>query len=84
MGVISLISLLLPNTILAFLGSVFVLCLVGFGMPVFEFLVSSTRSIFDLLLGMGSSGNVILYVLVILGIGIGGSYALFRRNDYLS
>lgn len=83
-GVMSLISLLLPNTIFAFLGSIFVVCIVGFGFAPFEFLMSSTRSIFDLLLGMGNGINVILYVLVILGIGMVGSYAIFRGNDYLS
>lgn len=83
-GVISGVSLLLPNSLLSYIGSVFFLCGIGFSVIPLEFLVSSTRCIFDLLLGIGASWHVILYLMAILGIGIGGSYMMFKHSDYLS
>ena len=83
-GIISLISLIVRNTVLSFLASVFVLWIIGFSLPTFEFLVSSTRSIFDVLLGMGMGWHVILYVMLTLVIGMGGSSIILKRSDYLS
>lgn len=83
-SVISSISLLLSSPLLSYVASIFLLYGIGFSIVPFEFLVTSTRSIFDLLLGIEAGGHVILSLIVILGLGMGSSYVMFKRNDYLS
>lgn len=83
-GVISLLSLICPNAITSYLGSVFILIFVGFGYVPMEFLIISSKSIFDLLLHMSSPLRVILNLMIVLTIGIGGSYLLYTKEDYLS
>lgn len=83
-GIITLMSLICPNTITSYLGSVFVLIVIGFGYAPMDFLILSTKSIFDLLLEMGSTWHVILNLVVVLITGLGGSWVLYRREDYLS
>lgn len=83
-GVIALLSLICPNAITSYLGAVFILILVGFGYVPMEFLIISTKSIFDLLLHMSSPLRVILNLMIVLTIGIGGSYLLYTKEDYLS
>ena len=83
-SVVSSISLLLASPLLSYVASIFLLFGLGFSTASFEFLAISTRSIFDLLLGIGAGWHVILSLIVVLGLGTGSSYVLFKRNDYLS
>lgn len=83
-GIISFVSLICPNAITSYLGVVFVLIMVGFGYTPMEFLIISTKNIFDLLLQMSQPWRVILNLGLILGIGLGGAALLYTKEDYLS
>lgn len=82
-GFMVTISLLIGKTVLSYIASIFLVWTVGFGVPSCEFLVSSTRTIFDILLGIGDKFQAIFLILVFLAIGQLVSYICFRNNDYL-
>lgn len=82
LSISSLLSVIMPNSVLSFLGTITV-CILGFlyFREQLSFFIMNTTSIFDVL--ANKNNTFILYNALIIVAGIIGSMLIFSKRDYL-